>query len=228
MLDDVARSPGLAPAESTESSTGSSHRALYAATAVVGAALLYTAIDPADRLTWSLESLPVIGVLAALWLARNRFPLTPVLHAAIAASLLMLCVGAYYTFERVPLGEWLQATFGLDRNPYDRIGHVLQGLVPALAARELFVRTTALAGSAWLGPLAGVLSFAVSAAYELVEWGVARVHGPRAAEFLGMQGDPWDAHWDMLCALGGATAALLLLARAHDRALARLAAPKGG
>ena len=199
-----------------------SRRALYASTAVLGGALFVTAIDPADRLTWSLEVLPVVGVAAALWVTRDRFPLTPVLHAAIAAALLLLCVGAYYTFERVPLGEWLQQVFGLARNPYDRIGHVLQGLVPALAARELFVRTTALAGSAWLGPLAFVLSFAVSAAYELFEWGVALAQGPRASEFLGMQGDPWDAHWDMLCALGGAAAALLLLSRAHDRALVRL------
>lgn len=199
-----------------------SRRALHASTVVVGAALVATGFEPVDRLTWSLEVLPVVGVLAALWITRDRFPLTPVLHAAIAASLLLLCVGAHYTFERVPLGDWLRDTFGLARNPYDRLGHVLQGIVPALAARELFVRTTALRGTAWLAPLALVTSFAVSAAYELFEWGVALTQGARASEFLGMQGDPWDAHWDMLCALLGASAALLLLGRAHDRALAGL------
>jgi putative membrane protein len=124
----------------------------------------------------------------------------------------------------VPLGEWLRDAAGLARNPYDRLGHVIQGAVPALAARELLVRTTALRGSAWLAPLALAASFGASAAYELVEWAVAAGHGSAAGDFLGHQGDRWDAQADMACALAGAAAGLALLTRLHDRALVRLEA----
>jgi putative membrane protein len=199
-----------------------SQRALRGGTAALALLLALSGIEPADRSTWWAEVLPVIGVLAALWATRHRFPLTPVLHAAIVLSLAMLCVGAHYTFERVPLGEWLQQALELRRNPYDRIGHVVQGLVPALAARELLVRTSPLTGGRWLPALAMGLALAISAAYELVEWLVATTQGAGAREFLGMQGDPWDAQWDMACALVGATGGLALLSGMHDRALARL------
>jgi putative membrane protein len=195
--------------------------ALRAGTLLVGALLVLTGIDPADRGTWWLEVLPVLGIYAVLWATRRRFPLTPVLHVGIALALAMLCVGAHYTFARVPVGEWLQDAFDLDRNPYDRLGHVVQGLVPALAARELFTRASPLAGSRWMAPLVLVCSLAISAAYELVEWGVALVQGADARRFLGMQGDPWDAHWDMSCALLGALIAVYAFGRVHDRALAR-------
>jgi putative membrane protein len=198
-----------------------SRHALHAGTAFVAVVLLVTGLDPVDRRTWWLEVIPVVAIYAVLWLTRRRFPLTPVLHAGIAAALAMLCVGAHYTFARVPMGEWLQHAFGLERNPYDRIGHVVQGLVPALAARELFVRVSPLAGSGWLTPLVLVVSVAVSAAYELVEWGVALAQGGDARRFLGMQGDPWDAHWDMACAAIGALLAVGGLGRLHDRALER-------
>jgi putative membrane protein len=197
-------------------------RALRLSTLALGSLLVVTGIAPADRLTWSLEVLPVVAILGILWVTRTRFPLTPVLHAGIALGLALLCAGAHYTFERVPLGEWLRDAFGLARNPYDRLGHLLQGAVPALAAREVFVRTTALRGSAWLAPLALVASFGASAAYELFEWAVAAGYGSAAVDFLGHQGDPWDAHADMACALAGATAALALLTRLHDRALSSL------
>jgi putative membrane protein len=197
-------------------------RALRLSTLALGGLLAVTGIAPADRFTWSLEVLPVVAILGILWVTRTRFPLTPVLHAGIALGLALLCVGAHYTFERVPLGDWLRDAFGLARNPYDRIGHVIQGAVPALAARELFVRTTALRGSAWLAPLALVASFGASAAYELFEWAVAAGHGSAAGDFLGHQGDPWDTQADMACALAGAAAGLALLTRLHDRALARL------
>jgi putative membrane protein len=209
-----------------DAARATSDGALHASTFAVLAVLVATGLDPVDRGTWWLEVIPVVGVLAALWATRRRFPLTPVLHGSIALALAMICIGAHYTFERVPVGEWLQRVLDLERNPYDRLGHVVQGLVPALSLRELLVRASPLpASSRWIAPLVLVGSLAISAAYELVEWGVGMAQGPAARQFLGMQGDAWDAHWDMLCALLGATGALVLLGRVHDRALAALGGP---
>ncbi len=56
----------------------------------------------------------------------------------------------------------------------------------------------------------------------MLEWLAAVTGGEAADAFLGTQGDVWDTQWDMFCALIGAISALLLLSRAHDRALARL------
>jgi putative membrane protein len=203
-----------------------SRDALAIATLAIGAVLAITGLSPADRHTWWLEVLPVVGIVATLWITRRRFPLTPVLHACIAVALAMICVGAHYTFERVPAGEWLQSALGLARNPYDRIGHVVQGIVPALAARELLARASPLGRSRWLEPLAFATALAVSAGYELLEWAIALAQGGEARKFLGMQGDPWDAQWDMACAFAGAALGLSLLRRVHDRALARLAAAR--
>jgi putative membrane protein len=203
------------------------NRALLATTLVTAAAFVATALDPWHRPTWLLESLPVLLIVPVLWATRHRFPLTPLLYGLVAVPLVMLCVGAHYTFERVPVGGWLQSVLDLDRNPYDRIGHVVQGFVPAIALREVLIRESPLARSRWLAPLVICGALAISAAYELVEWGVAVAAEEDAAAFLGMQGDPWDAHWDMACALAGATAALALLGRVHDRAIARLIPSRG-
>jgi putative membrane protein len=186
------------------------------------AALAVTAIAPYDRLTWWLEVAPVLIVLPLLWATRERFPLTTLLYGLIALHAVILCVGGHWTYARVPAGDWVQQALGLARNPYDRLGHLAQGFVPAIAAREILSRRSPLRGSRWLPVLVASVCLAISACYEFLEWGSAVALGQGADAFLGTQGDPWDTQWDMFCALLGAIAALVLLSRAHDRALARL------
>lgn len=197
-------------------------RALLASSAVMVAALALTAIGPYDRLTWWLEVAPVVIVLPLLWLTRARFPLSGLLLAFIAVHAVILCVGGHWTYARVPAGAWVQQALDLARNPYDRLGHLAQGFVPAIAAREILVRTSPLRGSRWLPVLVVATCLAISACYEFIEWGSAVLLGQGADQFLGTQGDPWDTQWDMFCALLGASAAILLLSRAHDRSLARV------
>jgi putative membrane protein len=199
-----------------------SRRALVTSAAAVGLVVLLTGLAPYDRRTWWLDVSPVLFSVPILLVAWRRCPLTPLLYWLVAAALMMLAVGGHYTFERVPLGLWLQDAFELQRNPYDRLGHLVQGLMLAVAAREVLVRTSPLAGSGWLAPTSVAFALAVSAIYELIEWQAALWSPDGAVAFLGMQGDPWDAQWDMFMALAGATVAATLLARAHDRALARL------
>lgn len=190
----------------------------WALVAIVVAALLVSAVAPYDRLTWWMEVMPVLIALPILLYTHRRFPLTRLVLALIALFALVLILGGSYTYARVPLGEWLQDTFSLARNPYDRIGHFLQGFVPAMLARELLLRLDVVRGRGWLFFLVCCVCLAISALYELVEWQAAVFVAGGAVEFLGAQGDPWDAQADMALALIGAMLAQLLLGqigRAH-------------
>jgi putative membrane protein len=179
-------------------------------------ALVVSAIGPKDRFTWFLEVAPVLlgaPILIATW---RRFPLTSLVYRLLLLHAVILMVGGHYTYAEVPLGFWMQKAFGFARNHYDRIGHLAQGFVPALLARELLLRRAVVRRGGWLFFLVTCICLALSATYELVEWWTAVATGEAATAFLGTQGDPWDTQWDMFLALVGAVAAQLLLARLHD------------
>ena len=194
--------------------------------AAVIAALAWSAIRPYDRLTWWLEVLPVLVALPLLFATARRFPLTPLAYVLIAIHCLVLVLGGHYTYARVPLGFWMQDWFDFGRNHYDRIGHLMQGFVPAIIARELLLRTSPLVPGKWLFVLVTLSVLGVSAFYEFTEWWAALAGGEAADSFLGTQGDPWDTQWDMFLAFCGAVSAQLLLSRLHDRQLAELAVPR--
>jgi putative membrane protein len=192
-----------------------------AALGAVLAALIVSGIQPYDRATWWMEVAPVLIAAPILVVTHRRYPLTPLLYALIFVHALVLILGGAHTYARVPLGFWLQDLLALERNPYDRIGHFMQGFVPAMVAREILLRGKFVAGARMVGFLSVCVALAVSAVYELIEWGAALVLGQGAEEFLGTQGDAWDTQADMFMALVGAVSALLLLARLHDRQLSR-------
>ena len=199
-------------------------RFLLALAAVVAVALAVSGIAPKDRITWVMEVMPVAiagVVIAATW---ERFPLTTLLCGLIALHSIVLIVGGTYTYAHVPFGFWLQDLLGTARNPYDKIGHFMQGFVPAMVAREIFVRGGYVVGRRMTAFLCVCAAMAVSAVYELIEWWAALVMGQGADEFLGTQGDPWDTQSDMFMALIGACAALAALSRLHDRQIAGLKA----
>jgi len=181
--------------------------------------LVVTGIRPFDHTTWVLEVFPVIIALPVMWATYRRFPLTNILYALIFVHALVLIVGGTYSYARVPFGFQLADALKLSRNPYDKIGHFFQGLVPALVAREVLIRGQFVRGRKMLAFLVVCVVMAISALYELVEWATALVLGQGADEFLGTQGDPWDTQSDMFFALVGAVTALLFLARVHDRQL---------
>lgn len=195
---------------------------LLAASAFLLAALAWTWAHAYDRATWAMEVAPVAIVLPVLWATRRRFPLTPLLYALVMLHAVVLIVGGLYTYARVPLGFEIAQWLGLQRNPYDKMGHFMQGFVPALAAREILLRGGWVRGRRMLTLLVVCVVLAISASYELIEWGAALALGQGADEFLGTQGDPFDTQSDMFMALVGALVALGLLARAQDRQIARL------
>jgi len=184
--------------------------------------LVISGIRPFDRTTWVLEVFPILLALPVLWATHRRFPLTSLLYACIFIHAIVLMVGGAYTYARVPLGFQLQELLDLGRNPYDKIGHFMQGFVPALVAREIFIRGAYVCGRRMLPFLAVCVVLAISASYELVEWAAAVALGQGADEFLGTQGDPWDTQSDMLFALIGGVVAMVFFSRLHDRQLARM------
>jgi putative membrane protein len=191
---------------------------------LVAVALAISVWQPHDLMTWFLETVWIMIGLPAIVLTWRRFPLTNLLCCLLALHALVLMVGGHYTYAQVPLGDWARDTFGLDRNPYDRLGHLMQGFVPAMLVRELLSRTSPLRGSRWLAPLTVCACLAFSALFEMFEWAAAVIGGAAADDFLATQGDVWDTQWDMFCALIGATLSLLLLSRVHDRQLAAVRA----
>jgi putative membrane protein len=172
-----------------------------------------------------MEVFPVLVALPLLWASYRRFPLTSLLYGLIFVHALVLMVGGAYTYARVPLGFEIAELLGLQRNPYDKIGHFFQGFVPALVAREILLRGHFVQGRKMLAFVVVCIVLAISATYELIEWGAALALGQGADEFLGTQGDPWDTQSDMFCALLGAIASLSLLSGWHDRQIERLEAP---
>lgn len=186
---------------------------------LVCAALLWSAIEPKDRFTWFLEALPVLIGLPLALLTYRIFPLTPLLYALLAIHAVILVVGGHYTYSEMPLFDWLSAELGWSRNHYDRLGHVAQGFIPAILAREILLRLSPLRPGGWLTFLVICVALSISACYEFLEWWVAVASGDEAIAFLATQGDVWDTQWDMFFALLGAVAALLLLSKWHGRQL---------
>lgn len=160
--------------------------------------------------------------LVALALIWRHFPLSRLCLGLLVVHGIILAVGGHWTYVKLPAGDWVKEWLGLARNHYDRVGHFAQGFMPVIFVRELLLRRSGVGRSRWLPFLAGSVCLAFSACYEFIELLTALIAGSGATEFLGTQGDPWDTQRDMFLCLLGATVALVLLSRAHDRSLARL------
>jgi len=186
---------------------------------VVLAVLVWSGIQPADRFTWLMEVFPVLIAVPVLLATYRRFRFTPLVYTLMAVHACILMLGGKYTYAQVPLGFWMEHTFGFARNHYDRIGHFAQGFVPALIGREILIRLSPLKGSRWLPFVVLAFCMAISAFYEFIEWWTALATGSAAEAFLGTQGDPWDTQWDMFFAFVGAILALVGFTRIQDRQL---------
>lgn len=184
--------------------------------------LAWSAWDPHDYPTWWLEVSPALVGLILLIATRRSFPLTPLAYWLILIHAIVLMVGGHYTYAEVPAGDWVRDLVGGERNNYDKLGHLVQGFVPAIIAREILVRNQVVARRGWLGLLVVCICLAISALYELLEWWVALFSEEAAEAFLGTQGYEWDTQSDMFLALVGATLAVVLLSRWHDRQLQRI------
>ena len=187
--------------------------------AIFTAVLVWSGIGPHDYPTWLLEVTPAIIAAAVLWYTRERFPLTRLVYVLILLHCIILMIGGHYTYALVPLGDWVQEAFDQARNNYDKLGHLAQGFVPAMVAREILIRKKVVNFPGWRDFLTVCVVLAISAFYELIEWWVALLSDEAAESFLGTQGYTWDTQSDMWFALIGAVMALVLLSRLHDKQL---------
>lgn len=197
-------------------------QALWISGAVLVLEIILGFAPRADRMTWAMENFPVWIGLVLLFCTDRKFPISFLCLSLLAIHAVILMVGGYYTYAKVPLGFWMQDWFGFARNHYDRIGHFAQGFIPAVLVRELLLRKAGVARNAWLPFLVVSVCLAFSACYEFIEWWTALATGDAATDFLGTQGDPWDTQWDMFLALVGATVSVLFISRWHDRSMAEL------
>jgi len=205
----------LKPNSSTE------NRYLLFLIVALAGVFVWSAIRPHDYFTWFLETVP--GMIAIVILAATypRFRFTPLVYTFIVAHIAVLCIGGHYTYAEVPLFNWIRDHFHQTRNNYDRVGHFMQGFVPALVAREVLIRRKVVQGKWWLVFIVMSICMAISALYELFEWRVAVATGSASDAFLGGQGDPWDTQEDMATCLIGATSSLLLMSWWHNRQIAK-------
>ena len=199
--------------------TSRTHLALLA---TVAAVIFWSGWRPYDRFTWWLEVSPGLAGIAILLATHRRFRFTTFCYALIALHICVLCVGGHYTYARVPVFDWLRPIFAWQRNHYDRLGHLMQGLVPAIIAREVLLRLDIVNRRKWIPFLVISICLGISAFYELIEWWTAMLSGSAANDFLGSQGDVWDTQSDMCLALIGVVSALLFLSYFHNRALEKI------
>jgi putative membrane protein len=191
--------------------------------------LCWSGLAPNGRFNWLMETLPAIVGGVILVATYRRFPLTNISYVLIWIFSLILMTGGHYTYAQVPIGNWARDTFSFSRNHFDRVGHFFQGVIPAMVARELLVRTSPVRPGKWLFSICAAIALAISASYELFEWRYAVTFGGKQADdFLGSQGDIWDAQNDMAMALVGAVVSLAALGRLQDRQIAECAAQAAG
>ena len=186
------------------------------------AVLFWSVIHPRDLFTWFLEVLPALIGLAVIIFTYNRFRLTNLVYILVLVHVIILMIGGHYTYAEMPIFNWIRDTFHLARNYYDRLGHFAQGFIPAIIVREILLRKSGLQRGKLLSFIIISICLAISASYELIEWGVAEATGSAAEAFLGTQGDVWDTQWDMFFALCGAIISLISMSNLHDKFLRKL------
>lgn len=182
---------------------------------------MWSAIHPAKFSIWILELIPLLSGLILLVVVYRRFRLTMLAYLLIWCAAVIITIGGHYTYDKVPLFNWLKDTWHLSRNYYDRLGHFVDGAVTTIIVRELLLRKTYLTRGKLLVLLIVVINLGISAGYELIEWGVGQLFTNLSADFLGTQGDIWDAQWDMLLAVCGSVCCLLALSKIHNLCLTR-------
>ncbi|MFX3673413.1 MAG: DUF2238 domain-containing protein [Paenisporosarcina sp.] len=184
---------------------------------------IWSVIKPEGYLIWVAEVLPMVVVIVIAIAAYKKFRMTTLSYSIIALLSIITFIGGHYMYSKVPLFDWIKDTYDLKRNHYDRFGHLIKGLI-AIPMREILIRKTPLSKTSWLFAITVSISLALGALYEIVEWisaVIAKKIGKSSEDFLGMQGDKWDAQWDMALLLLGSILALLLLSKLHNKALKR-------
>ena len=183
------------------------------------AVFIWSAINPKDLFTWFLEVFPAMIAFVVLAITYKKFRLTPLVYTLILIHCIILMIGGHYTYAQVPVFDFIKEILDQERNDYDKLGHLAQGFIPAMIAREIIIRKNIISIEAWRNFFIVCFCLAFSAFYELIEWWVAIFINEAANDFLGTQGYIWDTQSDMAWALFGAILALIFLRKLHTKQL---------
>ncbi len=186
--------------------------------------LAISAINPHDYFTWFLEVFPAITGSVILIFTYKRFKFTNLTYIMILLHCYILFIGGHYTYAKVPLFDWIKDELHQTRNNYDKVGHFIQGFVPAFITRELLIRLKVVQPKAWLAFLTVCVCVTISVLYEFLEWLVSNMTGESAESFLGTQGYVWDTQSDMLFAMIGAICMIVLFSKWQDKAINKITA----
>ncbi len=186
---------------------------------------VWSGYQPYETGLWFLEAGICLAAVILLMTTFKRFRFTDMTYIFILIHLIILFVGAHYSYARVPLFDWVKEIFDQDRNNYDKVGHFAQGFIPAMVARELLIRLDVVRKKGWIPFFVICICLAISAFYELIEWWTAVLSGDGAEDFLGTQGYVWDTQSDMFCAMIGAICMLIFFSRLQDRQINKMARP---
>ncbi len=177
------------------------------------------AVAPVDRHVWILQNVGIVGACFGLAITRRRISFSRISYLCVFVFLCLAEIGAHYTYPMTPYDAWftkltghsLNALVGWERNNFDRIVHFSYGFLLAHPVRELFLRVVDVRGFwGYALPLDVVMS--TSMMFELVEWASATMFANGDPNFVGIQGDIWDAQKDMAVASLGALLAMCLTA----------------
>ena len=183
------------------------------------AVFIWSAINPKDLFTWFLEVFPAMIAFVVLAITYKKFRLTPLVYTLILIHCIILMIGGHYTYAQVPAFDFIKEILDQERNDYDKLGHLAQGFIPAMIAREIIIRKNIISIEAWRNFFIVCFCLAFSAFYELIEWWIAVLSNEASNDFLGTQGYIWDTQSDMAWALVGAILALVFLRKYHTKQL---------
>ena len=179
---------------------------------------IWSMVKPASYIDWLAEVSPAVVIIIIVLATYHKFRFTTLSYIIIAMLSILTFIGGHYTYSEVPLFNWIKDEFHLKRNHYDRFGHFFKGL-GVIVLRELLLSFTPLKKGAWLSVISVSMVLAVAALYEIVEWLSTKISkgSQTSKDFLGMQGDRWDAQWDMSLVFIGAILALIIFSKVHDK-----------
>ncbi|MDP3906783.1 DUF2238 domain-containing protein [Novosphingobium sp.] len=167
------------------------------------------ALYPAN--TW-LQVGPVALLLPLAVIGLRRWPLSNRTAGCLTAFVLLHLLAARWSYSFVPYDAWFgggfDAAFGFERNMFDRLVHLLFGLLAIVPLVEIGSRYWGLAArAAKVGAVLIVL--AIGSLYEIFEWTLTLTLAPAdAGAYNGEQGDMFDSQKDMALAALGAIMAL--------------------
>ena len=167
---------------------------------------IWSAISPKDYAIWFLEILGVFFIISVYAFHNKNIQFTSLTNTWFFIAVSLITVGAHYSFPDVPIFDQFKGWYGIERNNYDKLGHLVQGVLPILLSQEVLVKKRVTTNLYWNNFLSFCVAMSVTAVYELIEWLFILLLGNNeyTNDVLGTQGYIWDAQSDMLMACIGA------------------------